>query len=32
MLRKAGYENASAVTGGLAAWREAGLPVDKKAA
>ncbi len=32
MLRKAGYEKASAVTGGLAAWREAGLPVDKKAA
>ena len=31
-LRKAGYEKASAVTGGLAAWREAGLPVDKKPA
>jgi len=32
LLRKAGYEKATAVTGGLAAWREAGLPVDKKAA
>ena len=32
LLRKAGYEKASAVTGGLAAWREAGLPVDKKPA
>ncbi len=32
LLRKAGYEKAMAVTGGLAAWREAGLPVDKKAA
>ena len=32
LLRKAGYERATAVTGGLAAWREAGLPVDKKAA
>jgi rhodanese-related sulfurtransferase len=31
LLRKAGYEKALAVTGGLAAWREAGLPVDKKA-
>jgi rhodanese-related sulfurtransferase len=31
MLRKAGYEKAVAVTGGLAAWREAGLPVEKKA-
>lgn len=31
-LRKAGYEKAVAVTGGNAAWREAGLPVDKKAA
>ena len=32
LLRKAGYEQAAAITGGLAAWREAGLPVDKKAA
>lgn len=32
LLRKAGYERALAVTGGLAAWREAGLPIDKKAA
>ena len=27
LLRKAGYEKAMAVTGGLNAWREAGLPV-----
>lgn len=32
LLRKAGYARATAVTGGLAAWREAGLPVDKKPA
>lgn len=32
LLRKAGYENAVAVTGGLAAWKEAGLPLAKKAA
>ncbi|MES2718531.1 MAG: rhodanese-like domain-containing protein [Pseudomonadota bacterium] len=32
LLRKAGYDRAAAVTGGLAAWREAGLPVDKKPA
>lgn len=32
LLRKAGYERAVAVQGGLAAWREAGLPVEKKAA
>ena len=30
LLRKAGYDKATAVTGGLAAWREAGLPVEKK--
>jgi rhodanese-related sulfurtransferase len=30
-LRKAGYEGAIAVSGGLAAWREAGLPVEKSA-
>jgi rhodanese-related sulfurtransferase len=28
-LRKAGYEQAVAVNGGLAAWREAGLPTEK---
>ena len=28
LLRKAGYDKATAVAGGLAAWREAGLPVD----
>jgi rhodanese-related sulfurtransferase len=28
-LRKAGYEKAVAVTGGIAAWREAQLPVSK---
>jgi len=32
LLRKAGHEKATAVSGGLAAWREAGLPVDKKPA
>jgi rhodanese-related sulfurtransferase len=32
LLRKAGYENATAMAGGLRAWREAGLPVDKSAA
>lgn len=31
-LRKLGYEQASAVIGGLAAWREAQLPVEKSAA
>jgi len=29
-LRKAGYDKATIVTGGLPAWREAGLPVEKK--
>ena len=28
-LRKLGYDKAQALAGGLAAWREAGLPVDK---
>ena len=28
-LRKLGYERALAVNGGLRAWREAGLPVEK---
>ncbi len=32
LLRKAGYDKATVVTGGLAAWREAGLPVDKSTA
>ena len=32
VLKKAGYDKAIAVAGGLPAWREAGLPVDKKAA
>ncbi len=32
LLRKAGYANAVAVSGGTAAWREAGLPIEKSAA
>ena len=31
-LRKLGYEKATAVMGGLNAWREAQLPVEKSAA
>ena len=31
-LRKAGFDKAVAVNGGLPAWREAGLPVEKSAA
>ena len=31
-LRKAGFENAVAVSGGLPAWRQAGLPIEKGAA
>ena len=31
-LRKAGYEKAQALAGGLGAWREAKLPVEKSAA
>ena len=31
VLRKAGYDKAIAVNGGLGAWREAGLPVTKLA-
>ena len=31
MLRKMGYEKAVPVSGGLKAWREASLPVDKSA-
>ncbi|WP_284615658.1 rhodanese-like domain-containing protein [Aquabacterium humicola] len=29
LLRKAGYEKAVAVSGGLAAWRDANLPTEK---
>jgi rhodanese-related sulfurtransferase len=29
ILRKLGYERAVALSGGVAAWREASLPVDK---
>jgi rhodanese-related sulfurtransferase len=32
LLRKAGYEKATAVAGGTAAWREASLPIEKGAA
>lgn len=32
LLRKAGYEKAQALAGGLGAWREAKLPVEKSAA
>jgi rhodanese-related sulfurtransferase len=32
LLKKAGYENVRALAGGLAAWREANLPVEKSAA
>ena len=32
LLRKAGFDNAVAVSGGLPAWREAGLPLEKGAA
>ncbi len=31
ILRKAGYDKAVAVAGGTAAWREAGLPIDRAA-
>jgi rhodanese-related sulfurtransferase len=31
ILRKLGYEKAQSLSGGLAAWREASLPVDKTA-
>ena len=30
-LRQAGHDKAVAVTGGLPAWREAGLPIEKSA-
>jgi rhodanese-related sulfurtransferase len=32
LLRKGGYERAFTVQGGMAAWREAQMPVDKTAA
>jgi rhodanese-related sulfurtransferase len=32
LLKKAGYENVRTLAGGLAAWREANLPVEKSAA
>jgi rhodanese-related sulfurtransferase len=32
VLRKAGYEKTHVLTGGLAAWREANLPIEKAAA
>jgi len=32
LLKQAGYENVRSLTGGLAAWREANLPVEKSAA
>ena len=31
MLKKLGFENSRALAGGLAAWREANLPVEKSA-
>ena len=30
LLRKAGYANAVALSGGTAAWRDANLPIEKK--
>jgi rhodanese-related sulfurtransferase len=32
ILRKSGYEKAQPLAGGLAAWREANLPIEKSAA
>jgi rhodanese-related sulfurtransferase len=32
LLKKAGYDNVSSLAGGLGAWREANLPVEKSAA
>ncbi|MBT9458651.1 MAG: rhodanese-like domain-containing protein [Burkholderiaceae bacterium] len=32
MLKKAGYASVQPVSGGLAAWREANLPIEKSAA
>lgn len=31
VLRKRGYEKASAVAGGVSAWREANLPIERSA-
>ncbi|OYT98176.1 MAG: sulfurtransferase [Burkholderiales bacterium PBB1] len=31
ILRKRGYEKASAISGGVAAWREANLPIERSA-
>jgi rhodanese-related sulfurtransferase len=31
VLKKRGYENSQAVTGGMAAWREANLPIESAA-
>ena len=31
VLRKRGYEKANAVAGGVAAWREANLPIERSA-
>lgn len=31
LLKKAGYDNVSSLAGGLGAWREANLPVEKSA-
>ena len=31
MLKKLGFENSRSLSGGLAAWREANLPVEKSA-
>jgi len=30
-LKKLGYENSHVLAGGLAAWREANLPIEKNA-
>jgi rhodanese-related sulfurtransferase len=32
LLKKAGYDNVVSVSGGLGAWKEAGLPVGRKPA
>ncbi len=32
LLKKAGYDNVRSLSGGLAAWRDANLPVEKSAA
>ena len=32
LLKKSGYENVRSLSGGLGAWREASLPVEKSAA